>query len=231
MFGADPIDFFDPSPYGALAYYGHYLFGSIALLSALAAFFLKKGRGLHRTAGLTFMATCAVLTLTSIAMLAVNFIPPLALATVTAVYALGGGYLALQAAGSWVKPAEYGLFCLEAIALVVFLSFAIPAVQAGVIPPVAPLVIAIVPLILLSGDLYWFANAGRRRQLRVARHLSRMIWAFVVVLRAPIVEIAAAGVPIPTPVAIVGPLVLAVAMLWYFQRKYGGLPFGARSNS
>jgi len=227
MFGPDPIDFFDPTPYGALSYYGHYLFGSVVLLAAIAAFSLKKGRGLHPIAGLVFLVTCAVLTGTSISMLAVNFIPPLAMATVTAVYALGGGYLALQPASPKVIAGEYALTALEIVGLLIFLAIAIPTAMAGIIPPFAPLVIAIVPLILLIGDVHWFANSDRRQKLRVARHLSRMIWGFVVVLRAPLVELAAAGFPISAPVTIFGPIILGFAFLWYFQRKFGGKPFGA----
>jgi len=223
VFGPDPIDFFDPAPYGALAYYGHYLFGTIALLGAFVAFAVKKGKGTHRIAGLTFVVMCGVLSLTSISMLAVNFIPPLAMATVTAVYALVGGYLALQPASGAVKRAEIGLFAFEAIGLAVFLSIAIPAVLAGIIPPIAPVVIAIIPVILLAGDVHWFLRSEDRIQLRLARHLNRMIWAFVVVVRAPIVEIAAAGAPIPASVAIVGPIILGLIMLWYFQKKYGQL--------
>ena len=228
MFGPDPINFFDPSPYGALAYYGHYVFGSIALLAVLIAFAVRKGTGLHRTAGLSFIAACAILTLTNISMLSDRFIPPLMMAAVSAVYAIGGAYLALQSSTQRVKVGEYILTSIEVAGLALFLSIAVPEALSGRIPLVAPLIIASVPLILLVGDAYWFTHQKQRKQLRVARHLSRMVWGFAIVIRAPIVEIAAAGAPIPAPLAIFGPLALAVVMLWYFQRKYGGMPFGKR---
>ncbi|MEM8725427.1 MAG: hypothetical protein AAGE86_07885, partial [Pseudomonadota bacterium] len=151
---------------------------------------------------------------------------PLMTAVFTTIYAIGGAYLALQPATRIVRIGEYGLTALEVAGLAIFLSIAIPEVGAGRIPELAPMIIAMKPVILLTGDIHWYANQAKRKQLRVARHLSRMIWAFVVVLRAPLVEIAAAGVPIPTVVAVAGPIVLAVAMHWYFKRRYGGVPFG-----
>jgi hypothetical protein len=226
MFGPDPIDFFDPAPYGALAYYGHYLLGTIALVAAFTAFAVKKGKGKHRIAGLIYIAAIAVLSLTTISMLSERMIPPLMMAVVTSISAIGGAYLALQSGSARVKAGEYVLSLFQLTGLIVFLSIAVPEALSGRIPLAAPAIIAIIPVILLAGDLYWFLNPAKRRSRRVARHLSCMIWAFVVVLRAPLVEIAAAGVPIPAPAVVIGPIALAIAMHWYFQRIYGGKPFG-----
>lgn len=226
MFGPDPIDLFDPSPYGALSYYGHILIGIVALVAALAAFAVRKGGSVHRKAGLVFIATVAVVCLTTAAMLATNFIPPLFMAMFTAIYAIGGAYLALQAPSLAVRVAEVALTLLEIIGLAIFLTVALDAVADGRTAAFGPAVIATIPLILLAGDANWFAKQGRRAQLRIARHLSRMIWAFVVVLRAPLVEVVAGGLPVPVPVVIFGPILLALGMLWYFQRRYGGSPFG-----
>lgn len=229
MFGPDPIDIFDPAPYGAIAYYGHYLFGTIALIAVFTALSVRKGLGTHRLAGLIYIGAVAVLSVTTISMLADRFVPPLMMAVVTSVYAVGGAYLALQKGTRAVRLTEAGLTGLQLAGLIVFLAIAVPEALSGKIPLVAPAIIAIIPVILLVGDAIWFFNPAKRQKMRVARHLSRMVWGFVVVLRAPLVEIAAAGVPIPPPVVIVGPIVLGVAMVWYFQRKFGGSPFG-RSN-
>lgn len=229
MFGPDPIDFFDPSPYHAIAYYGHYVFGSIALIAVFIALYVRKGKGLHRTAGLTFIGATALLSLTSISMLFDRPIPPLMMAVFTSVCAIGGGYLALQEGSAKVRMAEAALTALQLVGLGLFLSIAIPEVMVGTIPAFAPLIILIIPLILLAGDAVWFMNSDKRTAWRVGRHLSRMTWGFVVVLRAPLVEIAAAGVPIPPPVIIVAPILLGIAMVWYFQRKWGGAPFGKRA--
>lgn len=223
MFGPDPIDWFDPSPYGALAFYGHIAIGVLALAMALTAFASRKGSVLHRRAGLVCMGACAVVCATSIAMLITVMIPPLAMAVFTCIYAIGGAYLALQDDTRGVRIAEKALFGLELAAFGLFCTMAIPAVIQGFIPPYAPLVIAIIPVILIAGDVHWFRNQERRKQLRIARHLSRMIWGFVVVVRAPLVELAAGGyLPMIQMLFVIGPIVAGVAMLWYFQREYGG---------
>lgn len=220
MFGPDPINIFDPSPYGALAYYGHYLIGTVVLIAALVAFAARKGRGLHRIAGLIYLGGVFLLGLTSISMLADRMIPPLAMAVITSFYAVGGAYLALQKESRLVRALEIGLSLILLLALTGFFVAAIPVVREGLIPPYAPFVIAIIPAILLAGDALWHLKQRERSKRRVARHLSRMIWGFVVVLRAPLVEIAAAGAPIPPPVVIFGPILLALAMLAYFLPRF-----------
>ncbi|WP_299192262.1 hypothetical protein [uncultured Erythrobacter sp.] len=226
MFGADPIDIFDPSPYSAIAYYGHFVLGTVALLAVFTALAVKKGKGLHRQAGLTFLFACAGLALTNISLLMEQFIAPLMMGAITSLAAMGGAYLALQARTMQVRAGEMALAAAQLAGLIWFLSIAIPEAASGNIPIIAPIVIAIIPLILLAGDVNWMLRPERQRQMRVARHLSRMIWAFVVVLRAPLVEFAAAGLPIPGPVVVIGPIGLGAVMIWYFQRRYGGSPFG-----
>lgn len=231
MFAPDPIDLFDPSPYGAIAYYGHLAIGLIAFLAAGVALASRKGSRTHRRWGVGYIGAVALVCLTSAMMLSETFIPPLFLAVFTTVYAIGGAWLALQPGTRAVLLAEKGLFLFELIGLSVFLSIAVRAAVEGIVPPFAPLVIAIIPLILIVGDINWFAKGDRRKELRIARHLSRMVWGFVVVVRAPLVEIVAAGLPLPQISVIVGPILLGVAMLWYFQRRYGGAPFGKRATA
>jgi hypothetical protein len=60
MFGPDPIDLFDPSPYLPISYYGHILIGIVAVLAALVAFGSLKGGTWHRRAGWKFLAAVAV---------------------------------------------------------------------------------------------------------------------------------------------------------------------------
>lgn len=229
MFGPDPIDIFDPSPYNAVAYYGHYIIGSLVLILALVALSVRKGRGLHRKAGLFFMAGVLLLGFTSISMLSDRVIPPLVIAVLNSFYAVGGAYLALQKSTRWVRAVEIGLTTILSLAMVGFFVAAVPVIQQGLIPIYAPFVIAIIPAILLVGDVNWHSKQAQRSELRLARHLSRMVWGFVIVLRAPLVELSAAGAPLPAPLVIFGPILLGIVMVWYFQRKYGGSPFGRRA--
>lgn len=224
MFGPDPIDLFDPSPYGALAYYGHLVIGTLALLAALVALAASKGGRNHRRAGYVYFAAVAVVCATSAVMLYHVFIPPLFMAVFTALYAVAGGWLALQRGSRQVRLAEIGLTVFEAVGLALFLARAFAAVSDGIVPPLAPLIIAFIPLVLLAGDVNWHLRQKDRARLRLARHLSRMIWGFVVVFRAPLVELAAGGLPISQPVVVVGPILVALALLWYFRRRYVARP-------
>ncbi|MEL6547631.1 MAG: hypothetical protein AAFQ82_23610, partial [Myxococcota bacterium] len=62
-------------------------------------------------------------------------------------------------------------------------------------------------------------GAPDRNAKRVSRHLERMIWASIIAVRAPLVEITAAGVPIPAPVLLFGPVLIGiVAILWSRRR-------------
>lgn len=219
MFGPDPIDLYDPSPYGPLAYYGHLLIGIVALTAALLTLFVRKGGKTHRLSGYVYMTAVGVVCLTSISMLRNVFIPPLFMAVFTAVYCVGGAWLALRRRSSSVLTVEVGLTIFEIVGLLIFLQIAFGAVAQGLIPPFAPYVIAAIPAILIIGDLNWFLRQKQRARLKISRHLSRMIWGFVVVLRAPLVELAAAGVPIPQSAFIIMPIVLAFALIWYFRRK------------
>lgn len=223
MFGPDPIDIADPSPYGPLAYYGHLGIGAVTILTALLALASTKGGLYHRRAGYVYFAGLGIVCMTSAWMLSKVFIGPLFMAVFTAAYAAGGAWLALQKSSRRVTAAEVALSIFELVGLAIFLSIAIPVAMAGEIPPIAPGVIAVIPVILLLGDANWFINRKRRRAMRMRRHVNRMVWAFIVVIRAPLVELAAGGVPISPIVTVIGPLALGVMMLVYFQRRYGGL--------
>jgi len=220
MFGPDKIDLTDPSPYLALSYYSHIIIGIVGLVAALVAFAAAKGKTWHIRAGWTFVAAVAIVAASSFEMLANVFIPPLFMAVFTAIYAMAGALLALRKGTAAVRSAEVGLFVFELAGLFIFFSIALEAVRNGAIPAFGPVVIAIIPLILLGGDINWFLNGNNRNRLRLARHLNRMVWAFVVVLRAPLVELAAHGLPVPGPVIIVGPIALGIAMGAYFRWRY-----------
>lgn len=89
MFGPDPIDLYDPSPYWPMAYYSHLLIGVVALTAALLAFSATKRGQTHRLSGYVYMSAVGVVCLTSISMLQNVFIPPLFMAVFTALYCIG----------------------------------------------------------------------------------------------------------------------------------------------
>lgn len=219
-FGADPIDLFDPTPYTALPYYAHIAIGLVALGAMVTAFAATKGSRLHIRAGQLFLLSILVVAASATAILTVAFIPPLMLATATVLYAGGTAWLALRPRRAWTVPAELFLAAMQIAALAVFLERAVPAVNAGTLPAVAVVILSAVPVLLLVGDLrYWRAGAQRSR-LRISRHLARMVWASMVAVRAPLVELAAGGLPLPQPLLLFGPIVVALLSIGYFSRRF-----------
>ncbi|AMO72232.1 hypothetical protein [Sphingorhabdus sp. M41] len=118
---------------------------------------------------------------------------------------------------------EYGLFLFEILVVGIFLAMAIPQITGGNIPAIGPLVILAIPIILLAGDVHFFRNASQRPILRIRRHLARMIWAFIIAVRAPLAEIYGL-LDIPVAIILFGPLVIAPAMTMIFLRKYPRKP-------
>lgn len=223
MIPVDPVDLTNPAPFDALSYYGHIVIGIIGLLSAVVALSTKKGTTIHVLAGRTFATCILVVAITSLILLSVRMAPPLLVAALTAVYAIGTAILALRPASRKIQAMEYGLFIFEIAVVAIFLTFAVPQIIAGNIPPIGPVVILIIPVILLAGDIHFFRNTGRRTALRIRRHLARMIWAFVIAVRAPLAEIYS-QLEIPVAVILFGPLVIAPAMIVLFLRRYPKKP-------
>ena len=218
MIPVDPVDLSDPRPYAALVYYSHVVLGCVGLLAAVMALIFRKGSRAHMYAGRVFSMMTVVICVTSLAMLSVKMAPPLLVAALTAMYAVVTGLLALRQATAGVRRLEYALCGFELAVVGVFLSMAIPQVAAGRIPPIGPAVILAIPLILLAGDINFFLKRAHRQELRVQRHLARMIWAFVISVRAPLAEIYQ-YLNIPVLVILFGPLVVAPIMIWLFRRR------------
>lgn len=218
MIPTDPVNLLNPSPFGPLSYYGHMtigLFGWIAAFTALAS---KKGSRTHIWAGRVFIVSAVIVAITSLVLLATRMAPPLLVAAVTSVYAVATAYLALKPPTTAVKRAEYGLFAFELALLLLFSVMASINIAAGNINPVGPIVIAIIPIILLAGDMNFFGKADQRARLRIRRHLARMIWAFIIVVRAPLAEFYQ-ELSLPVGFILFGPLVVAPLMIWLFSRK------------
>ncbi|EAQ29975.1 hypothetical protein NAP1_04345 [Erythrobacter sp. NAP1] len=229
LFAPDPIDFFDPVPYSLVEYQGHMIVGGIWFVAALVAFFATKGSRLHIRAGQVCIASVLLIGVTALVMLAREFIAPLALNAVTSSYAVITAWLALKPSSANVRSAEVALSVIEVAAVAAFLAIALPNVMSGLVPPIGPVVVLLVPLILLGGDINWHLRQHDRARLRVGRHLARMIWAFVIVLRAPLVEFETAGFyELPDPLLVAGPVLLGAVMLFYAQYRFAGPTRGSQ---
>ena len=65
MFGNDPINLFDPSPYLAISYYGHLVVGLVSFLAAAIAFSSRKGGQWHVAAGKIFIIAVLLVSVTT----------------------------------------------------------------------------------------------------------------------------------------------------------------------
>ncbi len=221
LFVDDPFSFFEPLPYGALEFQSHMIVGGLWFIAGVLAFLLRKGGIGHIWAGRVSLISVVLVAVSAVAMLLVVFIPPLMLAAVTAVYAAATGWLALKKPSARVRAFEIGLFIAELAVLGMFLSIALPNALAGVVPPFIIFVLVAIPVALLAGDVNWLMRPRDRAKLRIRRHLARMVWCFVVTLRAPLVEFETGGYyHLPDPVLVIGPFVLGLMLLAYFQWRY-----------
>ena len=227
MIPIEPIDLTTSAPFDPISYYLHIIIGIVGLVAGVIALLTKKGSQPHILAGRTFAICVVIVSITSAVLLSVRMIPPLMMAAMTTVYAVGTAILALRAATPSVKKMEYGLSIAEGIVIAVFVYMSVPHVMQGNIPPIGPLVILAIPTILLVGDFNFYRNPDQRARLRVLRHMSRMIWALIVAIRAPIVEVNVV-LQIPTPLILFAPLIVAPVMIFLFRRQIGS-GSGARS--
>ena len=158
MIPIDPIDLTNPAPFDALSYYTHLIIGSIGLFAALAALATRKGSARHILAGRIFGGAIVIVAITSLIMLSVRLAPPLLVAALTVVYAVGTAVLALRPATYGTRNAEYGLSFLELAVVILFIFMSVPHVVAGNIPLIGPVVILAIPLILLIGDINFYRS-------------------------------------------------------------------------
>lgn len=189
MLPLEPVDFTSSAPFDPISYYVHIVIGLIGLFAAITAFSARKGGPVHIGAGRVFAVCILIVSVTSIILLSVRTAPPLIVSTAAVTYAMGTALLALRPARKWVMISEIGLALFQIAAVIIFLQFAVDEVMNGTIPLIGPIVILVIPAILLAGDINYFRQYNQRHKLRVRRHLSRMIWAFVIAVRAPLVEV------------------------------------------
>ena len=218
MIPIEPIDLSSATPFEPISYYAHIAIGVLGLIAGWIAIGTKKGSQPHIYAGRTFAICVVIVSVTSAILLSVRMVAPLLMAAMTAVYAVGTAILALRQATPTVKMLEHGLSLAEATVMMLFLYMALPQVTQGNIPPIGPLVILAIPLILLAGDFNFYRKPDQRPRLRVLRHMSRMIWALIVVVRAPIVEVNAV-LQIPAPLILLAPLIIAPLLILLFRKN------------
>ncbi|MEZ5961725.1 MAG: hypothetical protein R3C30_15085 [Hyphomonadaceae bacterium] len=180
---------FDPGGLEPMSYWAHLLIGTLGILAALTALMSAKGRPVHRAAGFTFAVCVLVAGATAISFSFTRFAPPAVLSSLVALYAVATSWLALRRAEPSVKRTEQALTGIIAIATLLFSLAATRAILVGIAPLADALSVALVPIILLVGDVLYFRNYDERGAIRLRRHVWRMSWALAIAIRAPLFEL------------------------------------------
>ena len=211
---------FDPDPFNPVVYYAHLIIGSIGLLGALLALFARKGSALHKLGGRTFIFGATVAALSALIFVLTNFAAPPVVNAATALIGLATAVLALRQPTKSVRIAEYVFSAMLFVLILWFLSFALPALKAGRIGIVAPLTVLFVTGLFLIGDIRFFLQPAMRAARAVRRHMSRMLWTLALAVRAPLFELRDDW-GIPTPLVLIGPLLLSGILILVFWRAAG----------
>lgn len=221
MLPVDPVDLTTSLPFGPVSYYLHIFVGLIGWFAAIGAIISRKGSPSHIWSGRIFILSLVIVVVANFFMLAVRLSPPLLLAGIVCLYAMAGGYLALKKPSRAVVVSEYLLFLVQMLILTVFLANAIPLAVADKIPVYGLVLLLIVPVILLVADIHFFLNHRQRAKLRLRRHLSRMAWAIVVAVRAPLTEVYI-NLGISELAVVTLPLLIAPILILGFWKRASG---------
>lgn len=178
-------------PFDPVSYFAHVILGVIGLAGAVWALSVRKGSRGHVRAGWVFITGVGIAAFT-VFVFSFTQLAPGALANAVLVCALlCSAILALKertpavAAGEW----SCSLFTFATILLlsagVVFLS------QRGGFLWVGPATALLVSVIFLVGDMRFYRLvAEERKQRRVARHLTRLLYCVASAVAAPFVSFA-----------------------------------------
>ena len=215
---------FESTPFPPIVFYAHLGLGALGLACALIAFSATKGGVAHIRAGRTMVACMAISSITALIFMLIKFSVPPVINSVTALYGLAAAVLALQKFTPLVRRLEYLASAILLVTFVWFLSQAIPGVINGNVPVVGPITVGLVAVIFLIGDIHYFRNLHKRQQLRIRRHATRIIWAFVVLIRAPLFELRE-ELSLPLPLVLIAPLLLGLVLqitFWNTAKRLGG---------
>jgi uncharacterized membrane protein len=209
-------------PYSAILLV-HIGAGSAALVASAVSLYAPKGGPLHRRAGRAFVA--AMLAVGASALTLAVLRPSAFLFTVGlfSLYLVAAGWEAARPGPMRRRAATAALamlvaaVCMTAIAGAAFLEWPGAAHLVGRLPPAALLTFAPIGAIFAVQDLRaWAAGGAEPHRRRVARHLARMGGAAIAAWTAFVVVNARF---LPPPVAWIGPTLLLLPVILYWQRR------------
>ena len=199
----------DPwQPYDPASFYAHILFGVVAYGAGIVALFSRKGSALHVRAGWFFAAGMVVPILTSLRFLVDRFLPLILIVAVADLYLIATGLMVFQRHRRGFRRAHSVLVVVPLVLGCAALVRAVGSL-AGTRPWVGPVLLCLLFFHFAFEDLQVLRGRGGGQAFWVARHLSRMLFAFAFATTA-VLNIHALDVGLPFQATVIGPLVLAI---------------------
>lgn len=206
-------------PFHPFAYFLHTTLGVAGVLGAILALAMTKGSGRHILAGRTFAVAAAVAAGTAIAFSFTAFAPMAIASSVLTFGAIGSAFLALRSKSPRVTASEVLTTSLMAFAVIWLLAGVALSVPQGGLLWIPPLVLAGFAAAFLFNDIRFMRlDDIDRKAVRLQRHLSRMTFAFVIAVHAPIV-VFADDLGIHPGIAFYCPFLIWPAIVLYFRMR------------
>lgn len=206
-------------PFHPFAYFLHTSLGVAGVLGAIVALTVTKGSNPHILAGRTFAVAAVVIATTAIIFSLTNFAPMAIASAVIALSVIGSAFLALRSKSPRVAAGELVTTILMAVVLLWLLFGVSMAVPQGGLLWIPPLLFAAFSAALLINDIRFMMldDAGRKSK-QLLRHFSRMVFAFAIVVQAPIV-IFADDFNIHPGLAFYGPFIIWPVIVFFFNNR------------
>lgn len=138
----------ESAPFSPLVYWPHVVLGIGSAIAVLVAVLAPKGSRLHRRSGLLFAFAMGVAALTAISFSFVRFAPNALFSSVTVLYGIGAGVLALRARKRIWRGMEFALAAIPLGAVLFATAMVIGAILTSP-EPLPPLLFIMSGLVIL----------------------------------------------------------------------------------
>jgi len=203
-----------------LAYFGHVFVGGFVYLAGAFALSIKKGGFWHTQLGKFYVFAMVVPILTTFVFLMETFLPLGLVLALASSYFTASGFLAFKASQSYAKTWH---LILMFVLLLLLLATTARTIQAFSLEPNlihAPLLMALVFGFCFIQDIQALRKWPDNRKFWVARHLQRMVLSFGFLTMAIVRIGIKMDIGLSLEITVTFPLLLAIALAFYFHKKY-----------
>lgn len=196
----------------------HILFGTIALLGAVTALWVKKGSKHHVKAGTVFAWLMGAVCITALVTLTKQFILPVMVLSTISLYLILTGVICFSK--RYRNNRALGIALLAPATALLILT-TVQSVRLNLVSDAliyAPIVMAAMLAALVYDDVRMLVTRPSNPRYWLRRHLSRMILAFAVATEALLRLGTDLGIPQGQRAAF--PVVIAVVALAWMYKKY-----------